>query len=514
MKPSSETVKKTKGHIRSILFPTLYTLLLVAFAMLIYFYANGYRFNIFNQEITQTGVISVESNIIGAQISVNGKITSKTPKSTSLEIGTYDIKVQKDTYYTWQKQINISEGKSTPVYAWLIKENPTSNTVWTSTGTLDKFWVNDSNSLVIVLIKESTGYTLWRYNVNPALWDFSSNPLQIMQFENDNIDILLSPNGLQALLTIKTSATTQYYIIGTQNSTDIKAIKPLSIDQTKGYTISWSNDNNYLLLESKTDISAYNLRLNQTYLLVSKQASTSYVWTTDDKGFIYIVEPSKTSDETTYTYNLKQIALDNSTNKNIIDNFYFLKTDQYIKQYRADGFPYSEFSTSPESTFSAGLITQLNVNQDAQGVYIKTTFATYWFNMETQKFMMISAYPAELEMFSPDEEKLIFKDEQQIGIFTFYKTEGDPTTSIGSKAILNIQDISKISDINWISNSEYISYYENDSVYIADEDGENKSLIVKPENYVNYAVKNTRNQLITLSKNTSNQLLITEYTIN
>lgn len=514
MKPSSEILKKTKGHIKSILLPTLYTVLLVAFAMLIYFYANGYRFNIFNQKIIQTGVVSVESNIMGAQLSLNGKITGKTPKSTSLEIGTYDVKVQKDAYYPWEKQINILEGKSTPIYAWLIKNNPESNTRWTSTGVLEKFWINTSNSFVLALTKESKGYSLWRYNINPALWDFSSNPLQIMQFDESNIDILLSPSGAQALLTIKETNTTQYYVIDTQNTTTLSNLKPLSIDITKGYVISWSNDNAYLILDSKSDISTYNTKTNLSYSLITKDAKTSYIWTTDENGFLYLVEPSTTSDETTKVYKIKQISLDNTSNKYIIDDFYFLKTDKYINKYRTDGFPYSEFATSPESTFSAGTITNLTINQDAQGVYIKTSLATYWYDMETQKFIMISAYPADLIAFSPDEEKLIFKDEKQFGVFTFYKVEGDPTTSIGSKTILNIKDISKISNILWISNSSYISYIEDGSIYITDKDGENKSFVNKPENYINYSVKTSRNSLITFTKNTSNQLQIIEYSIN
>lgn len=513
MKLSLEVPKSAKTHIKAILFPILYTILLFGIALLIYFYANGYRIDVFNQSIVQTGVINVESDVLGAELSLNGKIIGRTPKSSSLDIGEYDIKVQKDGYYVWQKQASVIEGKSTLVYAWLIKDHPGSNVAWTSSGTIIKYWTNSEKNMILFLTQENGSYTLWKYNVNPTLWDFSSNPMEIMTFENDKLDILLSPNGLQALLTIATETFTQYYIINTQNFSTLANEKPLSILATKGYSISWSNDNSYIVLENKTNISTYNIKTNKVLDLITKVSTESYLWTTDTTGFFYILEPAVSSDDKTNLYRLKQINPDTTENKYIIESFYFQKTDEYIKEYREKGFPYQEFTTSPESTFSAGLITNFNVNQDAQGVYITTSLATYWFNMETQKFIMISAYPAELIGISPDSEKLVFKDEKQIGVFTFYKKEGDHTTSIGSKTMKNIEDISKVSDLSWISNSTYISYKENDDIYIADKEGDNKSYIAKPDNYLNHVIKNSRNSLVTFSKNSENKLQITEYFI-
>lgn len=512
MKSSSKTT--VKSHIGSILYPILYTLILFLVASLIYFYANGYRLDIFKQEITQNGVINIESSPALADIYIDEKLIGKTPKSTSVKIGTYHITIKKEGYNNWEKDLEIVEGKSTPMFPWLIKQNPQSTTLWTSVGTIEKYWINKNNDHLIFLTKELEGYTLWEYTLNPALWDFSTNPSEILKLDSNNVDVTLSPSGLQALLKITSDTTSQYYILNTQILSQLNSLKALNFNKTEVYDISWSNDNNFLILESTNGIYAYDIKLNTVNTLSTKVVSQKYIWTTDEQGFFYMVEPSMDQFENLYAYNLKQIALNGANTKYIINNFYFRTTDEYISQYREKGFVYSEFSSSPEGTFSAGEITYINVNQQAQGVYIQTSLATYWFNIQTQKFMMISSYPATFIAFNEDKERLIFKDENQIGIFTFDKTEGDHTVNIGAKSVKNIADVSKVSNINWLTDSLNITYLQEDVIYIADVDGDNKSYIKKPDSLLSFLIRNSNNTLLTFTRDEENKLSITELEIH
>jgi len=512
MKTSPKT--KVKPHIGSVLYPILYTLILFLVASGIYFYANGYRLDIFKQEITQNGVITVESSPFGADVYVDEKLVGKTPKSTSVKIGSYHMTVKKDGYFNWEKDIDILEGKSTPIFPWLIKQNPKYTTLWTSTGTIEKYWINKEYNHTIFLTKEIEGYVLWEYTLNPALWDFSSNPSEILKLDSNDVDITVSPSGLQAILKTTENSTSQYYILNTQVLSQFSNLKALSIDPTKAYEITWANDNSYLILESIDGIYSYDIKANQITTLVEKLASQEYIWTTDEQGFFYIVEPSQTQLTDLYSYNLKQTNLNGSNPKYIIENFYFYKTDKYLKQYREDGFTYAEFASSPEGTFSAGAITDVNVNQQAQGVYIKTSLATYWFNIQTQKFMMISAYPAEFVQFNQDHERLIFTDDNQLGIFTFAKTEGDHTVNIGSKEVKNIADISQSSSYKWLTDSLNITYLHEGIIYISDVDGDNKTYITKPSNLLDFLIRNSNNTLLTFTKDEENKLSITELEIH
>jgi len=512
MKTSPKT--KFESHVGSILYPILYTLILFLVASAIYFYANGYRFDIFKKELSQAGVITIESSPAGADIYVDEKLLGKTPKSVSVKIGIYHVTVKKDGYYNWEKDIEILEGKSTPIFPWLIKQEPKHTTLWNSTGTIEKTWINENNNHLLFLTQEEAGYTLWEYTLNPALWDFSTNPSEILKLDSKDIDIIPSPSGAQALLKINTETTSRYYILNTQILSQFSSLKSLSIDATKTYEISWSNDNNYLLLDSTAGVYSYDIKLNQVTTLLEKTPSQTYVWTTDEQGFFYIVEPANSDLANVYSYNLKQMNLNGINDKYIINNFYFYKSDEYLAQYRTNGFTYSEFTSSPESTFSAGEITDINVNQQAQGVYIQTSLATYWFNIQSQKFMMISAYPAEFVAFNQDHERLIFKDETQIGVFTFDKTEGDHTVDIGSKTIKNIADISEVTNLNWLTDSLDITYLQDGVIYITNVDGDNKSYIARPGNLLSFLIRSSNNTLLTFTKDEENKLSITELEIH
>lgn len=509
METPSQDRDNVKKHVTSILFPVLYTLVLIAFATLIYFYANGYRFDFTRQQITQTGVVDVESSLLGSDVYVNNKLIGKTPKSTSLDVGTYNITVKRAGYYDWNKTVNITEGKSVILDVWPVKQSPDFTTVWTSKGEVEKTWQNNNQDHIIFLTKEDDNtFSLWEYSVNPPIWDFSDNPSKILQLNNENFSLDLSPDGLSALITVTTDNGILQYIIDTQRLSTLSSITPLNIDQTKGYKETWSEDSNYLILETSTEIFAYSVKQGTIIALVTKTTSTS-VWTTDSSGFLYLLEVADTTTPQTNVYKLKQINLDGSTSKYIIDNFYFNNTDLYINQYRTNGFSYNEFTTSPESTMSAGQITSLEINQEAQGIFITTNFATYWLDMSTQKFIMISAYPSKLLAYNSIPDKLIFQDQNYISIFTFKKTEGDDSTMIGSRIIQNVADPLKVSGIGWIQDINYIYYIENYSLYTADKDGENKSHIADTANLLSITNKASNKSFYTFTKDSEGKLSIT-----
>lgn len=506
--------KKAKIHIGSILFPVLYTLMLFLVAAIIYLYSNGYRLDIFNKALIQSGVLGVESSPISADLYVNGKLVGKTPKSTSLEVGTYSTTLKMDGYYDWSKEVEIVEGKSTPIYPWLIKSNPVATTKWTSSGTLEKYWVSPYFSHTLILTKETNGYTLWEYTLNPALWDFSSNPSVVLELDSKDIDITMSPSGQLALLKVTTDSTSQYYTLDTNSQQNLSELKPLKLDPKTAYTISWANNNTYLILESTDTILAYNIKLDTSTTLVNKTAGVKYVWATDDQGFFYIVEDATTAENTFYTYRLKQISLDGASSKYIIDNFYFGKTEEYITEYREDGFVSVEFTSAPESTLSAGAIDFIEVNQKAQGVYMKTSLATYWYNIENQKFMMISPYPASLIAFNPNSRELLFKDANQIGVYTFDKTEGDHTVIIGTKGVKNITDISKVQNLRWLPNTYNVIYSEENSISVADRDGENKSFIAQPAQLLTFLFRDSQNSVLTFTTDDQGRIVVSEYDIH
>ena len=330
-------------------------------------------------------------------------------KSLNLNVGRYDISVKKDNYRDWIKNIEIKKEKSTPIFVWLIKETFEEKELFSKDEEFIKSWISRYQDSIIFLTKvinpegsEFTyTYNLWSYNTNPAFWDFSNNPFVLTSFQgNDDfaIELDLSTNGKLAILTYNSES----YLLDTSKNVLVTDLRKLNINGFDNYTRNWSKDNNYLILESDADIISYDLQRDTKYLLLKKNDSEKYIYSTDTLGFFYLIkEDQENKRDNIYTYDLTQRKLDGSNISLILDNMYFQKNENYIKSYREDResknvFICEPFTNSPECTQSIGSVQSIDINHDTKGIFIKTDLATYWYNIEDSKYLMVSAYPADL----------------------------------------------------------------------------------------------------------------------
>lgn len=84
------------------------TILIVAMAFSILFYAEGYRFNYRNFKITRTGVLSVVAYPKNSTVTLNGKtVANKLPYSDNLLPSRYSVTVTKDGYSSWSAYSKI-----------------------------------------------------------------------------------------------------------------------------------------------------------------------------------------------------------------------------------------------------------------------------------------------------------------------------------------------------------------------------------------------------------------------
>jgi len=503
----SEEQTNLKNKILPVLLSILTSIIILLGAAIIYLYSSGYRIDILRREISITGVITVQSDPIAADMYVNSEKIGRTPRSHVLKVGEYDVSIRKENYKDWNKKVKVLEGKSTPIFPYLIYDTVISKEKWKSEGLIEKLWVSDIRNDVLFLQKDSnTSYSLWEYTINPLLWDFSTNPSKILTLDTNKISLTISPNGQQALLTIPDAKAPTYYLLSTQQANTLQSSNQLPLGNYSKYTMSWSKDSKYILLESNENLLAYDLTRKVFTTLLKKEINTAYVWDTDTQGLFYLITeiPNKEL-ENIYTYSLTQKSLAGNNNKTIIDRMYFQKTEEYIKQYRDSNDILQEFSNSPESTQSAGKITDLDVNINGRGMYISTSFASYWYFMDSSMFMTISPYPTQLTSYSPDVYKMGIKDTTGYKIFTFYKEDQDHTVTIGSKSLENIKE-----DFYWLSNSAYIYLKEDNTVYIADIDGENKYSLLSSDSILDYVANNSREILVTFEKDSTGKLTIVE----
>jgi hypothetical protein len=90
---------------------TLVTTGVIAFFLLspfIVMYLSGTRYDFKNHHFVKTGVIVARTNPRGAKIIINGKVRGSTPASLRfIDPGMYDLSLQKEGYFTWNKRVDV-----------------------------------------------------------------------------------------------------------------------------------------------------------------------------------------------------------------------------------------------------------------------------------------------------------------------------------------------------------------------------------------------------------------------
>lgn len=501
-------------------------------AIAIYLYANGWRLGNSNQLLVKTGVLTVQSSPSLADLYVNGEKEGRTSKSVSLPVGIHSVLVKKNGYVEWKKDVEIKEQKSTPAYPWLIKKEIAQEEILSLQ---DKkyinSWLSNNRDYIYILANEyipeslTYKYILYRFDINTPFWNISTNPRVILTFDfahEPMVEILLAPNGTLGVLTIVSTDNTISYILDATKETTLDTLTVLNINNLASYKMSWAQNNQYLMFESDTDIIALDINKQTRYLLIKKTPQNGYIWSTDKQGFFYKIEvnPEYPENNNVYGYLLTQSQMDGSESKVILSDLFFQKNQDYIMKYQKDtgSGKYLPFTNSPESTKTVGEIKDFIVNQDAKGIYIRTNLASYWYDIELKKYYLVSPYVSNLIEFSPDNKKLIFKDQEGFSVFTFKKEEGDHTVDIGAKLIKNID--SNAVNIHWLFNSLNISYIENNTMYICDIDGDNKTKVLQDTNLtLIQSVSSNGEKIVTflvspIEQTDLHNILINSYTIH
>jgi hypothetical protein len=512
--------KKKSKNFTTVLTSILITFAIYTGALGIFLYVQGWRFDFIDQSIKQVGVLTVESSPTLAEIYVEEEYKGRTNKSMTLDIGTYDVTVSKEGYYDWKKNVKILEEKSTPVFPYLIMTKFQSEKVFQSDLILEEYWADETNNHLLLLLKNNNKYQLVHYDINTGFWTLNAEPTTILTITDNkenpisDIDLLLSPSGETAILTVITEDSTNKYLMPTTRSSEYMELMedPLDLSEFINYEITWSQNGEFLILESENDVISYDLNKDTKHLLL-KKIDPLDIWSTDKDGYFYIFKHLDTLEKDILKYTLNQYHLDGSSEVEVISTAYFQNNVDYIQNYRTEDFDFGFFTNSPENTQTIGRITDFIVNQEVDGVYITTTQSSYWYDSTIGKYKTIIPYPTEFVEFAPDKDKILLKREIYYLMFVFDKEEGDHTINLGTFRVKNL-DNEQVSSINWLSNSSYFQLEEDESIYIIDKDGDNKIPLLNDKDILYWTITASRDNLITLTNSEEDGILITSYTIH
>ena len=175
-------------------------------------FAKGYRPNLPEKKLDPTGLLVATSTPDGAQILVNGKVTSATNTTLSLSPATYEIEIKKDGFQPWKKTLLLKAEIVTRAQATLFPSVPSLKAA-TNTGASSPTLAPDGSKVAFI-----SGTKLYTLDLSESpLGLISREPKLIANLENWKLrigNLLWSPDSRSILI----SATSSAVLINTQNS--------------------------------------------------------------------------------------------------------------------------------------------------------------------------------------------------------------------------------------------------------------------------------------------------------
>ena len=262
-------------------------LLLFGLTAGIFLYTAGYRIgkdkNTNHVDITQTGMINVKSSPDGANVYLNGELKTATNGAiSSLTPGTYSLRILKNGFVAWEKDIEVFSQLVTDITAILVSQSPRLEPL-TNTGarqptispTLSKlaFFTKDGDTPGVWVIP-LTGETLnlFRSSAYVVLEDAPG------RIYSNGISIEWSPDEDELLVQGENEG---FYLVTLQNDSVISAANPDLIRK------NWTNETTKKRLD-------FIEKLDIPDGLREIAVAPDTVWAPDGKKFLYRVTAGNT----------------------------------------------------------------------------------------------------------------------------------------------------------------------------------------------------------------------------
>lgn len=268
--------------------------LLLGYALLIY--ATGKRLTS-DGKLVGVGIVQVDTTPDDSKISINGEFKKNGDTNIeNLEPGKYTLLVEKDHYHPWQKEIEVQEGKITPLKVTLFPLNP-SLTAATFDGVSKPVVSPDGQKIAFgVVAKGKEGI----YILNLAERQFFFSPESLRQIADDSSTYTFSTS------TFSWSRDSQSVLAEVKNN-QTGIVEPILLDQStinsnpqkssqtaEALKQTWAKqiaDDKANKLED-LGVEAQNLAKDAKELIFSKDNSAVIIVKADDSAIVYDTKPS------------------------------------------------------------------------------------------------------------------------------------------------------------------------------------------------------------------------------
>src|SRR3989339_788764 len=309
------------------IFSLISTLFFIASATILIFTAKGYIYNINGKKLEKTGMIVANSEPKGALLYLNDQLQNVTNTTLSNLIPeNYHLKIQKEGYTSWEKDIKVEENVVIQIDARLFPMNPSLTPV-TLYGCYNP-QVNLDNTKIVFQVRDNEekngvwilsfnnlpfgkGYDLKqilkdtaniKYSQAESLWSQDGNEL-LVSIQNDNItENYIVTNDILSTSVTKSTKTKEEIIMKWKIEADSLTkdkISTLSLNTQgiiKDKTIFWSPDQNKFYYENRDGfVEVYDLEKETiTTSTIKISDYQSVIWFIDSERFIFVENNEET----------------------------------------------------------------------------------------------------------------------------------------------------------------------------------------------------------------------------
>jgi len=272
-------------HIKKqIVIPALIILFLLIGTALVVLFGKGYSFNLNGNGpiLSGTGLLVATSAPDGAQVLIDGHLTTATDNTINLAPGDYDIKIFKEGYFPWEKKITIKKEVVSKADALLFPTAPQLTSI-TNVGIENPVMDPTETKLAYTVASQSAaknGIYVLDMSLRPiiTLQNASTQLVDdtIVGFSKSTLD--WSPDSTQMLATIPGNALATTYLLQTSGGMNDA---PQDVTETiASVNASWQK------IKAEKDTAQMN-SLPKKLRVVASANFNILEWSADDTKILY-----------------------------------------------------------------------------------------------------------------------------------------------------------------------------------------------------------------------------------
>ncbi len=257
------------------------------------FSARGYRLYFSEGKMKGTGLLVVNSFPTGAQVYVNDTLLTATDNTLNLNPGTYKIKIIKDGYLPWEKNLKLEKELVTQTNTLLFPVAPDLQAL-TLTGAIDPVPSPDGQKIAYKVASSSASSKNGLF-----ILQMSGNPLSFKA----NIQQIANPQLLDIFNTQLVWSPDSSQILAYQTDKNQNILNPVLLEVNKNNLTAQDQTSNLITIlddwekESQLVIQQRWKKLPEKLQLILEKSADNLYWSPDEKKILYTATDSATIPE-------------------------------------------------------------------------------------------------------------------------------------------------------------------------------------------------------------------------